>query len=271
MAYDCKVVADSMAPCGVRLTSLEVTYPRFVHSEFMTHRMFSRNAASSRAIPVKKMLERVKTDPVLPVWWGANQAGMQANDELQPESICRARQDWLEGRDKAVETVESLMLVGLHKQIANRVLEPWMWITVLVTATDWDNFFALRLHRAAQPELRHAAGLMQQAMDSSAPKQLKAGEWHLPYVQNDEGLSGTLAIEVCVGRCARLSYLTHTGTRDPKADRGLHDTLLQSGHMSPFEHAAMALDQNIRFGNFRGWRQYRKTILGEDNFARLQG
>lgn len=251
---------------------MEVTYPRFVHSEFMTHRMFSRNAASSRAIPIKKMIEAVLTDPVLPVWWGANQAGMQAAEELpdEPENYARTLAEtlWLKAREQAVETAQLLSDAGLHKQIVNRVLEPWMWITVIASATDWENFFHLRCHPDAQPELRHIANLMEASYRSREPKKVSWGEYHLPLTgfPGDEELDTGSLVKVSVGRCARVSYLTHDGLRDPGADISLHDRLAASGHWSPFEHVAYADQSCVGYSaNFASpWRQYRKEFASEN-------
>src|SRR4051812_43727861 len=128
--YQTRILRDSIAPCGRRLTTWELTYPRFVHAELMTHRMFSRNSASSRAIPTEKLMARVREDPALPVWWGRNQAGMQADGELGDEPRAAAQHLWLKARDQMLEMVERLSAVGLHKQITNRLIEPWMFITV---------------------------------------------------------------------------------------------------------------------------------------------
>lgn len=278
--YEAKILADSISPLGYRLTTMEVTYPRFVHSEFMTHRAFSRNAASSRAIPIAKMIERVEQDPVLPVWWGKNQSGMQAAEELSEDQIAHCKLDWRFARDSAVRAARSLSDRGLHKQIANRLLEPWMWITVIVSATEWQNFFHLRCHPDAQPELQKIAYMMQELYNTNTPKAARQGDWHAPLVHaeditrlrqlHDNDLyPDPMISDVCkvsVGRCARVSYITHDGTRDIQADIDLHNRLLTSGHWSPFEHVAQAGDHGWS-GNFQGWIQYRKTFEGENYIA----
>jgi thymidylate synthase ThyX len=243
---------------------MEVTYPRFIHAEFMTHRMFSRNAASSRAIPVKKMLERVELDPAMPVFWGKNQSGMQANGELEEPQKSLAQFRWMEARDAALFHAQALLDLGLHKQLVNRILEPFSWITVIVTATEWSNFFALRRHPDAQPELHYVADLMFAAQEDSRPV---AREWHMPYLQPDED---KLPLEtqqgVSVARCARVSYLTHDGKREIAKDLELFDRLKNgsgTGHWSPFEHVAKAMNEPIRCGNFIGWSQFRKTFANE--------
>lgn len=279
MAYGARVLADSLSPDGVRLTTVEATYPRFVHAELMTHRVFSRNSASSRAIPVEKMIARVLEDPVLPVWWGKNQAGMQAREELDDADRALAIKDWLEARDAAVCRARSLHSRNVHKQIVNRLLEPWMWITVLVSSTEWSNWNALRLHPDAQPELRRIAELIAAARELSTANPLAYGEWHLPLVEASEPAFERDIDQrmVSVGRCARVSYLTHDGRRDPRADEGLAWKLLQSGHMSPFEHVARPAGEldckglkgpaDEFFGNYRGWIQVRKTLPNEHDFA----
>lgn len=260
-----KIIADSVSPLQKRITTMEITYQRFVHSEFMTHRDFSRNAASSRAIPITKMLSKVKEDPAMPVWWGKNQSGMQAEVELDESEKAQAMAQWLRARDAAVEQAENLLALGLHKQLVNRVLEPFMEITVIVTATEWNNFFSLRCHPAAQPEIRNIAEMMREEYLKSEPRFTRFDEWHLPYLQEDER---TLDIEkqkmLSAARCARVSYLTHDGTRDHDKDYELHDRLSSSGHWSPFEHVAKpSYNNGYRSGNFVGWCQYRKEFRNE--------
>ena len=284
---------------------MEVVFPRIVLAEFNTHRIlegmdedpvsrFSRNSASSRAIPVAKMLKAVEKNPYIPSEWGANQKGMQAGALLDEEAADEATQEWLMSRDAAVSGAEALLAAGVHKQLTNRLLEPFMWHTVIVTATEWDNFFHLRCHPMAHPDIRIVAEKMRDAMAASTPWALADGQWHLPLIQGDEAAKVKddwgYWTKVSVGRCARVSYLTHDGKRDPQADIDLHDMLLQNGHMSPFEHVARpATDTDTdkaRFelenvnacagdrwvepkdqwhGNFRGWVQYRKTIAGESD------
>lgn len=279
MSYSAKVLKDSISDAGHRLTTFEVTFPRIVLAEFNTHRVFSRNSASSRAIPVSKMLARVMEDPFVPTYWGKNQKGMQAAEELSPGAQALAQGEWLRARDNAVTSVKCLQApdVDLHKQIANRLLEPWLWHTVIVTATEWANFFALRDNKMAQPEIATPARMMRQLYETNTPTKPYGG-WHLPLVfEEDERealrLFGSKDIEMLIkiscGRCARVSYLTHDGKRDLTEDIALYDRLLVSGHMSPLEHAArprVQLEPAV-CGNFTGWIQYRKTIRGEAVFT----
>lgn len=290
MSYSVKILADSIAS-DVRLTTLEVTFPRIVLAEFNTHRVFSRNSASSRAIPVEKNIERVLADPFVPAAFAKNQKGMQAVNEFGEDEQALARQHWLEGLRAAVERAGSLANIGVHKQWANRLLEPYAWHSCIVTATEWENFFALRCSPMAQPEIRTVAEMMRAVMEASTPEQLAPGGWHLPLVQPDElSMPDDILVKLSVARCARVSYLTHEGKRDAGADHALYDRLLQSGHMSPFEHAArVATDEDVEdfsrrvpiyglferdvlvppafYGNFRKpWVQHRKLIAGEAVF-----
>jgi thymidylate synthase ThyX len=304
MGFDAKVLADSVSPAGHRLATLEATFPRFVLAEFNTHRVFSRNSASSRAIPIAKQLRRVLEDPYVPIEFGSNQPGMQAGPALAGEKLESAEGEWLRARDDAVRRVLGMVAapdafgpddnlfeilgqveeairdksqpaewLNVHKQVANRLLEPFMWHTVIVTATEWDNFWNLRCHPDAQPEIRLVAESMRAAVEGSEPAELAEGEWHLPLVRPDdreEGTSSEDLIRISAGRCARVSYLTHAGVRDLAADIDLHDRLLESGHMSPLEHPARPLSADELAvsewsGNFRGWLPYRKTIPGEAN------
>ena len=154
MPYTARILLDSLSPVGARLTTMEVRYPRFIHSEMMTHRVFSRNAASSRAVPIKKMIAAVREEPAMPIFWGKNQSGMAAREEIVGDARVRAETEWRRALDNALETAEQLSSseVDLHKQLVNRILEPFAWITVIITATEWANFFTQRLHADAQPE-----------------------------------------------------------------------------------------------------------------------
>lgn len=268
--FNVKMLADSVNTVGNRLITMELTYPRFIHSELLTHRMFSRNSASSRAIPVEKMIRNVRENPVIPIHWGANQSGMQADSELSSDDQEFAKLEWLSARDTAIFRAERLLELGLHKQIANRLLEPWMWITVIVSTTSFEHFRRLRCHPAAEPHFQKLAGMMSESYDASTPKLLQDGEWHLPLTgfDGDDSLSLEGLIQVSVARCARVSYLTHDGYRDVSADLGLFERLRSNGHWSPFEHAAEANSQIGRCGNFDGFIQCRKRY--QEEFVRDQ-
>lgn len=283
-----KVIADSTAN-GIRLTTMELEYPRFIHSELMAHRMFSRNASSSRAIPVQKMLDQVRNNPAMPIHWGKNKPGMQADEELDSQNIRNAIITWNGACESAVFWAEAFAEDGVHKQITNRLLEPFQHIKVIVTATEWDNFFKLRLHSDAQPEIQELARRMKEVMDASTPKDLKSGEWHLPYVKpaqytpyyDSKEVFLRDMIKCSAAGCARVSYDNHDGAnRSMPKDIKLADDLLAAGHMSPFEHQATPMDfakdtfelaweqgishkdrdNNFWSGNFRGWIQYRQLL-----------
>jgi thymidylate synthase ThyX len=302
MGFEAKVLADSVSPAGQRLTTLEATFPRFVLAEFNTHRVFSRNSASSRAIPVAKQLRRVLDDPYVPIEFGSNKPGMQAGAALAGAARDAAEAEWLKARDDAVRHVLGLITspenvaafddlheclqaaqgslkeppaewLNVHKQVANRLLEPFMWHTVIVSATSWENFFNLRCHPDAQPEIRLIATKMREALERSVPTRLEPQEWHLPLVgeaEREEASSAEELAKISIGRCARVSYLTHAGTRDLSADVALYDRLLESGHMSPMEHVARPmtpeeLERSEWSGNFQGWIAHRKLVPGESN------
>lgn len=258
MAYNVKILADSINVAGNRLTTFELTYPRFIHSELLTHRMFSRNSASSRAIPVEKLIQRVIDDPVMPLRWGAAQKGMVSGNDLPREEL---DDQWLNARDAAIHYAQWLLRQGCHKTLPNRLLEPWMWITVLVTATEWDNFFTLRTAPDAEDHFRHLAVMMKNAYEASVPTRIPPGAWHLPLVDGEERWISD-SPRISAGRCARVSYLTHDGKRDPSADRNLCDQLIANRHMSPLEHPAMALRTSEMVANFRGWVQLRRMVDG---------
>ena len=281
MTITAKVIDDSTAN-GIRITTLELKYPRFIHSEFMTHRMFSRSASSSRAIPVSKMIDQVRNDLAIPIHWGKNQAGMKAREEVMFPTI--AEDIWKYEAGRAVDVAYQLKDCDLHKQIVNRVLEPFSHIKVIVTATEWDNFFNLRLHKDAQPEMQQLAIRMQEAMNYSYPQELKPGEWHLPYLAPEDCMDTTTDnfLKLSAARCARVSYLNHDNSNpDIEKDIALSDMLLEAGHMSPFEHQATPMrwahgyaerafeDAGVTHidceayawsGNFRGYIQYRQLI-----------
>lgn len=260
-----KIIADSISPSGVRLTTMQLKFHRFILPEFNTHRQFSRNFSSSRAIPVTKMIEQVRNDPAIPVEWGKNQQGMQAHTQFKdPWDIGGCKEMWLQAANQAADKAEQMSKFGLHKQIANRILEPFQWVHGVVTATEWDNFFALRDHPDAQPEIRELAKLMKAAYSASQPHKLSIGQWHLPYItEDDRHLTIEDQKKVSAARCCRVSYMKHDGFRaELSEDIQLHDRLVTANppHMSPVEHQAQCSDGNGWSGNFRQWRQYRKEL-----------
>lgn len=298
MTITAKVIAHSRASGAPDLITLEARYPRFIHAENKTHRVisiddafyefleetsfmdeekFSRNASSSRAIPIEKMIQSVIDDPAMPVAWGSNKPGMQAGDALFSEEKVAAQEFWLGARDRAVEYARSMVELGLHKQIVNRILEPFGHITTLITATEWSNFFDLRCHPDADPTMRALADAMRDAIAGSKAAKTFDG-WHLPYIQQSDidALTSILSNPehgashldylpmISAARCARVSYLTHSGEKpDIDKDLALARRLLDSKHMSPFEHQAIADPENWnrhQHANFRGWRQHRHMV-----------
>ena len=255
-----EIVADSVNPAGKRITSFLVTYPRFIHAEIMTHRALSRNAASSRAIPISKMIEAVHDNPAIPEWWGAKQRGMQAKTQISQSDREECELIIDDMKKFCIDHVEMLDDLGLHKQIANRYLEPWMPITVLITATEWENFFMLRAHPDAQPEFQILAYRMLDAYLNNKPKDLLWGEWHTPFTEEGFSCSDSLLTE-SVASCARTSYTTHDKDFTQDQQQKLVDQLKLGGHWSPFEHQAQALAAISNSGNFKGgWFQLRDKI-----------
>lgn len=349
MAYDVKVLADSISPRGVRLFTVEATYPRIVHAEQMTHRVLGRNSASTRAIPLATQIWNLLMNPFVPEKFGVNQPGMQAYRHLEGLRHEQAVEIWLAGRDRAVTTVLELILgrptmkdmfgyepnreyvacdilkarfdelkallpkstdtfdlsetsmLNVHKQLAGRGLEAYMWHTAIYTGTEWGNYFALRDHPEAQGEIATIARLIREAYDSSQPRLLEPGQWHLPLVDDDEFSSIDQAIQASAARCAAVSYNRQAVKNPDKEFQRYHD-LRSGGHMSPLEHQATPLDDlewhardrmaeaaamagertnldplivrqlqdSAQFcGNLRGWRQHRKQIEGEDDFSKV--
>jgi len=297
MKYECKILADSISPAFHRVTTFQVTFPRIILAEINTHKVICKNSASSRAIPVEKMLVRVQDDPFIPVYWGKNQKGMVAEEELAIETQEEAEKAWLRGRDAAVKFAQELLTLGIHKQVTNRILEPWLAHTAIMTATDWANFLNLRTQGNAQPEIQVIAKMMKGAYTESTPKGLKEGEWHLPLVRgiDEDQLQDFISLDkvkVSAGRTARVSYLTHDGKRDLQADIDLATRLREVWHMSPWEHPCRAMTQHELeifsqkkyewrdeaeaweatgevshyLGPFNGWVQARKMIPGEAVF-----
>jgi hypothetical protein len=268
--YGGLVKVDEIIHRGVEPTyDLEIagTHPNFVANGVIVHN--SRNASSSRAIPWERMKQWVLDDPYIPIHWGANQRGMQAVEEIGPkyrnDAICL----WLTARDEAVDLADDLAKLGIHKQIINRLIEPFCHINVIVTATDYANFFALRIHKAAMPEIQCLAVRMACAIRDSIPVLRNPGEWHLPYVLDDERdiHDPSVLARLSTARCARLSYKTFEGKApDFDEDMKLCDRLIGADpkHSSPAEHQGYAAtSKDFRSGNFTGWIQHRRTIAGE--------
>lgn len=283
--YESKIIADSISEAGCRLTTFEVTYPLIIHAEVMTHRVFSRNVASNRAIPVDKMIASVNDNPFIPERFPMNKAGMQNEDWIEGKDAEHAERLWVEASKYAIGYARALEGMKVHKQITNRLLAPFLWTTAVITSTDWDNFWSLRCHEMAQPEIQKIAYAMRDQYKSNQPKVLKFGEWHLPYVTDEtvqqlrtayikDGKTDWHNVpdpiefldwkkKVSIGRCARVSYLNHGDNNKPFEDIKLCERLISNRHMSPTEHVATPLKTEGYIGNFRGWKQYRKFLAGE--------
>lgn len=266
--YEAVVIEDSVNPYnGIRLTTLQLNFPRFILAEFNTHRMFSRNASSTRAIPTKKLIMEAWNNPVVPARYGSNIPGMQAGDNLTGWRRWMARQLWLGCCKAACIFALAMTKTGLHKQWAGRVIESWMWTSVVVTGTEWSNFFELRNHEDAQPEIKILAEKMKEAMDNSVPSKR---DKHLPYITLEEKKKANLGeikleelIMCSVARCARVSYLTHDGKNPSREkDMELYTRLVGSEpiHASPTEHQAFAGKTTDFIKNFRGWKMHRATV-----------
>lgn len=272
------------------LSTLLLRYPRWIHAEFMTHRQLSRNASSSRAIPVEKLIQDVLDDPAIPLYWGRNQKGMQAGEELNTHEQIIAEDRWMQALHSTVDHARRLAEIGCHKQIVNRVLEPFSHITVVVSATEWSNFLGLRDHADAEPHIVMLAREVRRCLEGEVID-LRPGEWHLPFVTdlNTKHLLYWRADDVhnfvpgsvkkSVACCASTSYKTVEGfsMTDERALL-LHDKLVGSTplHASPCEHVAQAdwytspnfgeppawRNPNLH-GNFIGFNQYRKMLPNE--------
>lgn len=313
MTISVKVIAKSVSSIsGIELTTFELEYPRFIHAEFMTHRLFSRNAASSRAIPVKRAIELIQNDTATPIYWGKNQPGMSAKEECDAKVIdyklegvnaeegvpifsmkqLTREEAWNVARDNAIHIARQFDAAGYHKQIVNRLMEPFSHIKVVCTATEFGNFFNLRCHKDAQPEIQELAGLMYEKMQGISSRILKPGEWHVPYYahgywiprskdncevdQDATTLADALAISTSC--CAQVSYRKNDDSLE-KAKQ-IYDRLIHSKpvHASPCEHQATPVSNspdiaetpagvthldrngNCWSGNFREWIQQRQLI-----------
>jgi thymidylate synthase ThyX len=265
-----KVVAHSINPCNVRITTLEVSFPRYVLAEVNTHRVFSRNTASHRALPATYVIQQVCDNPFIPTRFPLEAKGMQAKQwvtqEGHPDEFHKLRTFWLQARDRAVEQADLLRKRGVHKQLVNRLVEPFAWTRMVITATKWINFLNLRTDENADDHIQMLARAMQTALNEAIPTFVPLNGWHLPFVQPEEkDLPTGEKIHLCVGRCARTSYLTHDKRRDVQKDYDLHDDLVTHGHMSPTEHPAQAVMHSFQRSNFDPtWLQYRKQIIGEE-------
>lgn len=319
--FHAKIDTHSVNEHGQELITAVLTFPRVVLSEFNTHRVFSRNSASSRAVPVAKNIRNILEHPYIPPKVGLNQAGMQAKDYLDKDSeeyaqwldiyleqrtfsalnatrqlvgdsklVQELMQKWYDTRGVNMNLLNYILddytqgikkdgkpswdYLNIHKQHVNRVLEPFMWHTVVVTSNTFSNFIALRNHPDADPAIEEITKLFVAAQEKSTPTLLKEGQWHLPLLLDDERAvaqdNPLFWADVSTGRCARTSYLTHHGVRDVDLDIMLaKERLAPHGHMSPFEHPACSAKKDTVSGNFIGYTQYRKSFEYEDDFSKV--
>ena len=288
-----KVIADSIhSETGTRITTFELVYPRFIHSEFMTHRIFNRNASSSRAIPTTKLIEQVRSNPVFPSHWGKNQKGMQAAEELSEDARMDAILVWTKASESAAIYAEQLRRGQVHKQIVNRILEPFTHIRVVVTSTSWVNFYGLRDHKDAQPEIRELAQAMKKAHEESQPTKLQWGEWHLPYITpadsvvaydtckyqrvtrdelNSKEIYGIL-LKVSAARCARASYNNFEGKPSTlEEDLALFRKLVEDQpiHASPTEHQATPMRRRMPYVNNMNPGTWEQGVTSMDREGKL--
>lgn len=261
--YTAQVVKHSVGwlPSHLPMLTFYLRYPRVIHAEMMTHKDFSRSASSSRAIPVARMLKQVWNDPAIPIHWGQNQPGMQAERELPVWKRNFMRNLWQLCARVVCVFVWVAMKMGLHKQTANRLLEPWQWMHVTLTTCKLANFFHLRIHKDAQPEIRHLTILMQASQRRSTPVVLQKGEWHLPWIEAEDVILArqyvaadlhidmpsasdervvALLKKMSAARCARSSYANFNGERNIVSDQSTFSKLVESTpvHASPCEHQA---------------------------------
>jgi thymidylate synthase ThyX len=287
---DAKVIAHSISEAGKQVASIQVTAHRFILAEINTHRVLSRNYRSSRAVPTAKLIDEVATAPAMPVYWGKSQPGMQAEEELTGVELEAMKRQWGYAAYEAALRARIMLGRNGHKQIVNRVLEPYLYVHGIITSTEWDNFFKLRRDATAQPEFKALADAMYDVLQASQPNFLKEGAWHLPYVSSAD--ADQFDAEICLGeyeevlaglrkistaRCARVTYKVFDEDRPSRLDEDiqLHDRLMAQGHWSPFEHActpdgALRKEGPVKpwydwynsneHGNFVGWRQYRRQI-----------
>lgn len=317
MTISATIIADSISSTN-RITTYELEYPRFIHAEFMTHRLFSRNAASSRAIPIAASIKLIEDDIAMPVHWGKNQPGMSAKEEctelVKYRSFLFFRKSytavafWKFASKSAIKLAKALAAAGFHKQIVNRILEPFSHIKVVATATEFENFFWLRDHKDAQPEIAVLATTMLDALNDSTPIPLKSGSWHLPYYMNGywipstyqmslfgddtdnivDEFGNTLADAIAISSsCSAQTSYRKTDSSMEKA-LAIYDRLVggMPPHFSPFEHQATPIEENATFetddyithidragnawcGNFKGWNQYRQLLMQKLNIEAM--
>jgi len=266
----------SVSPQGIEIASYGLRYPRWFHEEVMTHRVFGRSTSSSRAIPTERMCSSILEDIAVPLHIGKRQSGMQAFTTIPRREAKLVRTVWKGLAHQSVAAAKDLAdTFDVAKQVANRLTEPYQHVNFFVTATDWENFFALRCHPAAEPHFRALAWLLADRWYGDTAEQVGYGEWHLPLITEEERASHDVEVlkRVSVARCARTSYKTHEGrVATVQEDYDLctrlettYEDPLEPGHLSPFEHQATPSEDATAYsGPFRGWTQYRKMLKREN-------
>jgi hypothetical protein len=231
------------------------------------------------------MQKMIQSEPVIPIKWGTEQKGMQTGAALDPMLTAEVEAIWLRARDDCMQAAQQLSELGVHKSLCNRLTEPWMWITVVMSATKWKNFFRLRCHQDAEIHFQLIANMIREQLETSRPMPLSAGQWHLPYIEGDDWKEAAMIGKVysdqeqkdlhkldilkraSVARVARVSYMTHgSNKKDLLKDVGLFYRLYEGsdfGHFSPFGHVAEASDIPVKSGPFVGFKQFRKEFFGE--------
>lgn len=293
-----EIILDSISESGVRIITWELEYPRMIHSEVLTHRMFSRNSASSRAIPIATMIENIRNNPATPIHWGKNQSGMQSREELTGADLELVQHLWDNAKAYACDFSKRMSDAGAHKQIANRVTEPYQHMKVVMTTTELENWWWLRDNDMAQPEIGGVEGglakVMRKAYNESVPQLLKEGQWHCPFIrtlidsegqyffdENDNELTLEQAKMISASCCAQVSYRKTDGSLEKAEDIYHKLVTMEPVHASPFEHIATPLHYeqitprfadwpegvthidrayNYWSGNLREWLQLRQLI-----------
>ena len=254
-----EIIKDTIKK-GIRISTLKLRLPKFILAELNTHRLLTKNSASSRAIPFSKIKEHLN---FIPIYWGLKQSGMQSTQEVSEENKKKAIEIWNESKEFMLKQAEKLDELGIQKQTTNRLLEPFMFIETLCTATEWDNFFKLRISEFAQPEMCELATKMKEALDKSTPEE---NGYHIPFITEDDKHFIDDLFKVSSARCARVSYLKHNQEKPSwNDDYLLYEKLKNNGHLSPFEHAAVYKD-NVSYiirdesRQYNSWISYRVFI-----------
>lgn len=265
MLFSVEILADSITVVGARITTFAASYWRFVHPTVAAQHELSTSTASHRAIPLPRMIADVQHSPAMPVYWGRNQSGVVAPEELEDFEIRRCRKEWLRCRDEAVKTAQLFDQIGLHKQHANNILEPYAWATVIITATDFDEFFETQCSGAAQPEMQILAVEMRRLRHFASPKILAYGDWHVPLARPSDAQCGLSAADLRLVAAARIARFVSDGPDGtayaPIRDFARARRMIAERHLDPFEHIAEAHPQNtFRSRNLTGYTQLRALI-----------